>query len=398
MNKSRPIHLVFAQWLFIGAFLIGLGCLAESQTTDLQGRELAAPRPIEALATDAVQPPQPNQSYLVKQMQWRMAACLAPMLWELGEAAPNIPAPFSPGDAMFYPTWWRVDRQEFRFREPYHRAGIATHLTFSNARWDPERSNVQYGTPRLAQDVEVISDGKTKLIQNDSDAAVHVAYTESESITDSFSTSVTHGLTLDVTVSSTTTVSGGYAGVEASETLTAEFGVSKTSEETHEQSEEGTSEASINIDFVAAPTEYYLVTIKKDHQTTYTDFDILGVMDFDLQIALPHPLIGGRQSHRAPPGAIHLQGVAGLEQFVYGYDTRYPSMAGFWGRAYSRTKAGIECVLDAAHRTIHVSGVNQANLEGSADYHVESLGHDVPDHMAHLPVESASDLADGGGK
>ena len=385
---TEKAQRVLMAWLL----LVGSGCSVDAQTTDLQGRALAAPRPIEALAAAELQPPQPNQSYLVKQMQWRLSACLAPMLWELGEAAPNIPAPFAPGDAMFYPSWWRVDRQEFRFREPYHRAGIATRLTFSNARWDPARSNVQYGTPRLAQDVEVVSDGKTKLIQNDSDAPVHVTYTESESITDSFSSSVTHGLTLDVTVSSETTVSGGYAGVEASETLTAEFGVAKTTEETRDQGEEGTSEASINIDFTASPSEYYLVTIKKDHQTTYTSFDIRGVMDFDLRIVLPHPLTGGRQRHRAPSGAIHLQGVAGLEQFVYGYDTRYPSMAGFWDRAYSRTRAGIECVLDASRRTIHVSGVNQANIEGSADYHVEGLGHDVPDHLAHLPVEDASDL------
>ena len=64
-------------------------------------------------------------------------------------------------------------------------------------------------------------------------------------------------------------------------------------------------------------------------------------------------------------------------------------MQGFWDAAYTRTKDGINCVLDPDRRRVQVSGTNQANLESNADYTVESLGQSVPDHLAHLPVEDA---------
>ena len=58
-----------------------------------------------------------------------------------------------------------------------------------------------------------------------------------------------------MTVSSETTVSGSYAGVSAEEKVTAEFGVEKSTEESREQSEEGTKDESLGIAFTAAPRQ-----------------------------------------------------------------------------------------------------------------------------------------------
>ena len=105
---------------------------------------------------------------------------------------------------------------------------------------------------------------------------------------------------------------------------------------------------------------------------------------------------GGRQRARRPSNTVHLQGVAGLEQFVRGYDTNYPSMAGFWDAAGTRTKNGINCVLDA-RPAAHPGGRDESGepRESNADYQVESLGHSVPPNLRHLPVEDAGDVGGG---
>ena len=348
---------------------------------------------IETLARLEGNAPTPNESYLAKQMQTTVAACMASMIHEVSNTAWWTGGVWDrPFDVLWYPSSWRANNQKFTFRS---RSGggpgpYAT-VTFSNARYDPQQSSINYGPKRIAQNVEVNNDAKTKVIRNDSDATVSVSYDESESLTNSFSTSVTKGMTLDISVDSTQTISGGYGGVSASVSMQEHFGVSKTSEETHEQSEEGTTEESISIEFDAAPGNYYLVTITKEHEVTYQDFEIDGVMDFDIDIYMPGRN-GGRLDSHYPGDHVKVQGVSGFNQFVNGYDTDYPAMQGFLNSAYSRTTNGTNCVLDANRRQVHVSGTNQASLESNADYRVESLGGSLPDRLAHLPVEDADDV------
>ena len=160
-----------------------------------------------------------------------------------------------------------------------------------------------------------------------------------------------------------------------------------------EESEEGTHEETISIEFDAQPHNYYLVALTKNHAVTYQPFTIDGVMDFDMELDIRGP--GGRQRHRNP-GNVKVQGVQGLQQFVYGYDTNYPQMQGFMDEAYTRTKNGLNCVMDPARRRLQISGVNQASLETDADYRVQSLGGTIPDHLGHLPVKDANELTGGG--
>ena len=378
---------------FIAALLVGFMVTAlGAQTWDLQGEITDGARDIETLGAQSANPAAPNQSYLVKQMQGVVAGCLGPMIWELSNGAPDGTWVRT---VVHTPTDWRITNQIYHYRGVVRgQAYTGAYVKFSKARWDPEASAINYGPKRVAQNVNVENAGKTKLIKNDSNADVDVSYDESESITNAFSTSVTQGLTLDMTVSSETTVSGSYAGVSAEEKVTAEFGVEKSTEESREQSEEGTKDESLGIAFTAAPGNYYLVTITKEHEVTYQPFSIDGVMDFDVEIGWGSEG-GGRQRARRPSNTVHLQGVAGLEQFVRGYDTNYPSMAGFWDAAGTRTKNGINCVLDADRRRIQVAGTNQASLESNADYQVESLGHSVPPNLRHLPVEDAGDVGGG---
>ena len=345
-------------------------------------------------------PPTPNQSYLAKQMQTTMAACASSLIHDLANTSAWVPGVWhTPFDVLYHTGGWRIDHQKFAYRRApgsdHH--SLAT-ITFSNARWDPDRSNISYGEKRIAQDVEVSNDAKTKVIRNDSDTLIQVSYEEAEELTNSFSTSVTHGITLDMTATSETSVSGSYAGVSAEEKLTLEFGVSTTEEESQEKSEEGTTSESLSIEFDAEPRQYYLVTITKEHATTYQSFQINGVMDFDMEIYFVSSNHNAHEGRHYPGDHVKVQGIEGFRQFVYGFDTDYPAMVGYYpDRAYSRIKNGVNCILDPARRRVQVSGTNQASLESNADYRVESLGNSLPPDLEHLPVEDANDL-DGGNR
>ena len=85
--------------------------------------------------------------------------------------------------------------------------------------------------------------------------------------------------------------------MSAEQKVTAEFGIETTSEESQEKSQEGTKSESVNIEFDAAPGQYYLVTITKEHAVSYQPFTIDGIMDYDIEIQMPGNEGGRLGSH-----------------------------------------------------------------------------------------------------
>ena len=217
---------------------------------------------------------------------------------------------------------------------------------------------------------------------------------------------MTKGVTLDMTteehadVTAEQKVSGEYMGVSAEASLSESFGVSasqsksESKEEAQEKSEEGTKAEKLAIEFDAAPRTHYLVTISKEHETSYQPFKISGVMDFDLDFKMPQ-YSGNDQQHARyhPASDVKVQGMAGFQQLIEGYDTNYPKVGDFIKKAYTGTKAAYKWVCDPAHRVIEVEGTKQASLESNASYDVEKLGDTVPDALAHLPVVDAETVA-----
>ena len=328
----------------------------------------------------------PNQSYLVKQMQAVDAACFEATVHEISNSADWIVGAWdNVGGALQTQSAWRIDNQTFPLRP-----GRGASVTASNARWDPSLSKMNYGPKRLAQSVNVQVDAKTKIIKAGVDE--RVSYSEAVSRTNSFSTSVTEGLTLDMTTSSETTISGSYAGISAEEKLSLSFGVSKSKEESKDQSEEGTQEESLTIEFDATAGNNYLVTVTKEHSVSYQDFSIVGVMDWDWHIDYG-PNRNGRMGSAYPEnGKVDVIGFAGFEQYIDGFDTNHPEIQGIRNRFYSRTKNGINHIMDSSHRHLSVSGTNQESLESNIDYSVEPLGDSIPDNLAHLPVVNSESL------
>ena len=334
----------------------------------------------------------PNQSYLVKQMTSKLAACFASFLHEVNNCTEWVPAAWvKPMDVVLYPTEWRKDKMLLWFRRKAGYGGPLNSVEFTNARWDPGKSKLHYGPKRLAKNVQVADNAKTKIIENSSDVEVNVSYEESVEITNSFATSITEGMTLDVTATSETTVSGEYMGVSAEEKVTLEMGISTSKEESKEESEEGTNAEALAIEFTAKPRSFYMIEITKEHQTTYQDFQADGVMDFDVKFHLQ-----GNNRARLwnffPGNNVSLTGINGVDQFMKGFDTNYPKMEGFWAKCYGRTKNGINKIIDPNMRRLSIKGTNEATLESNADYKVELLGNKVPAGMDHLKIVDAKDL------
>ena len=352
----------------------------------------------------------PNQSFLAKQMQNRMAAAIGAILFDLGVQAKPRDGSWLPGgnpnEVTWYPTAWRIDKEIFYYRPNWGGGGGNSYVQFSNARFDPTRGNIWRGAKKVGQNIQVNEDAKTKIIKNDSDSPIHVAYEESVEVTNSFSSSVTKGVSLDMgteehaEVSAEQKVSGEYMGVSAEASLSETFGVSKSSskseskEEAKEESEEGTKSESLAIEFDAAPGSHYLVTISKEHETSYQPFKINGVMDFDIHLHMPGHS-GPSQQHAShhPGNDVRVVGMDGFQQFIEGYDTNYPKMSGFIHEAYSTTRKAYDWLQDPVNRYIEVEGTSEVSLESNSSYHVELLGSSVPDALSGLPVESAEDVA-----
>ena len=351
----------------------------------------------------------PNQSYLTKELQYRLAAALAGFLLDVRANVGFVtPTWDHPGSSLVPPNNWRKDNMVFTFGPGDQ---YSARVKFSATRWDPEHSDLDYGDKKIMQNVQVNDDAKTKIVRNETDGELHVAYEEEASLTNSFSSSITNGVTLDVTKSKTDTkdasvdaeqtISGEYAGVSAEAKLAEHFGISQekaesrseghSSELAKEKAEEGTTSEKIAIDFSAKPRSNYLVTITKENERTEQPFDINGIEDFDVEITFGKDG-GGKLVEHCPYGTVMLKGVDALEQFMHGYDTDYPKMAGYWDKAGDMARYGIAFVLDPKNRRIQATGTSYAELQSNADYKVELLGNKIPADLDNLPVVDASDL------
>ena len=346
----------------------------------------------------------PNQSFLLKnKIQWPVAASLSafvrdirgPIVAAMGQAWDH------PAQMTQRPTEWRLDNQLFRLT-PTRQLWVK----FSSPRWDPD-SDMDYGERKVMENFQVSDDAKSKIIRNLTDAAIHVAYEEAEGVTDSFASTVTKGVTLDVTkskeagVDTEVTVKGEYGGVGAEASVAAHFGISEERSESSstelgkEKAEEGSTEESLAIEFDAEARTNYLVTIVKEHKNIQQPFSINGIMDFDFHLFIDadkHDSTRGRLWKYCPHGIVHLSGVAGLEQFMRGWDTNYPKMEGYWSAANPDSRYGVEWIMKPSSRLIQASGISHESLESNVDYTVEALGERIPDSLAHLPVVNAEDV------
>ena len=352
----------------------------------------------------------PNQSFLTKESQYRLAAALAGFLHDIRNgvglyAVEGVSGTYdAPEASLVHPDGWRVDDMRFVFLPG---DAWSAQVIFDNVRWDSSRSNLSYGERRLDKRLNEQVPAHTKLVLNDTDSTVAVDYEEQVSLTNKVSSSITKGVVLDLKqdakVSVETKAGAELSGVTAEVKLAAEFGISESKSESSEigrqEAEEGTRTEALKIAFTAKPRTYYLVKVAKESATLSEDFKIDGVQDAQVTI-----VAGGRYGPDRDPNApplrpfcpqqkVVVDSFDGLEQFVNGFDTNYPQMAGYLDKAGWIAKQGFAFLFDPANRRIRVEGTTRLSLESNVTYQVEELGDHVPDQYADLPVVNAQNVS-----
>ena len=348
-----------------------------------------------------------NESFLIKGISAKAASCVLPFILDTGGRSGTgnlaIPLESNPPSLNWGPDEWRkhlltqywraetghwpygpnmfsmFDRHDHR-----HNEGVS----FSDYRYDPELSKIDYGTPILVQNVEDKDTGKTKLFTNKTKEEIHVAYSESETLANSVEHSMSNSTHMDVT--SETTVSGSYAGVEAEQKLSTSFGVSFDESETENESQEQTEE--VAIDFVIKPGEFVLVEVKKEHERTHTAFTVDGVLDFNMLIKWNHWRRHWWKNHFQPKETISIANLHDFGQFMNGYDTNNPEMIGYLNAsATAVVHTALRKLLDPENRRVQCSGIKERVYENNVDYDISDLGGKIPDSLADLPVIDAND-------
>ena len=340
----------------------------------------------------------PNQSYLLKQMQRSVAACLGTIMNDLGcnITGRGLHDPWKNPEATIYsPSGWRIGEQSFAFRRHHATTVPLSGLLFSRARWDGQRSKLDYGVKTIDKNINKIHDSKSKIIKNETNSPFQVEYEETVGLTNSFSSHVVKGVVLDVTedakASVSATVGAEAYGIKAEATVAAEFGVSESkqesSEEGKEAGEEGTHSETVKIAFEAAPQTFYLVEILSENVDTSQPYNINGVMDWDTELHFKDVPHGSRVS-----GTVKLVSADGIDQWLKGYDTDYPEMQGYWDEASADAKAAAAWLLNPTNRYVQVSEISHESLDSNATFDVEELGDNVPDQLSHLPIVNARDI------
>ena len=219
----------------------------------------------------------PNQSYLTKQLQYKLAAALAGFLNGVrSNVGFNSPTYDYPEKSLVPPSNWRKDKMVFTFGpgDQYSPQREVLSDPLGPRAFRPELRRQEDHGQRPGQRRRQDQDRP----QRNGWASCMSPTREEASLTNSFSSAITKGVTLDVTKSKTDTkdasvdaeqtISGEYAGVSAEAKLSEHFGISQeksesrseghSSELAKEKSEEGTTAEKIAIDFSAKPRSNYL--------------------------------------------------------------------------------------------------------------------------------------------
>ena len=340
--------------------------------------------------TTATDGPVANESYVVKQVQTKVASCLTAYMHDVGAHVGWLPGAWRDTRLVDASTWRKGNMVVATQPWNHHHTEHNEYLHFKDAAYGPD-SKIVYGTPQLLQNVEDRDQAKSKIFRNKSEDEIHVGYSESEELQDSVGHTVSNSMHMDIT--SEQTVSGSYAGVSAEAKFTEAFGVAFDDSTTKEQSQ--TESEAVAIDFTIKPGEFILVEVLKEHERTRTEFSIDGYLDFTIWVKLNHWREDRGHNHflSLHNDGFTLPSVNGIEQFFRGYDTDHPEMEGYWKAANTRVRNGVNWILEPTNRRVQVEGVKDRVLEQNADFDITELGSAIPEDLAHLPVVDSDSLA-----
>lgn len=165
------------------------------------------------------------ESYLLKEIHIGWARAAAPMLSHLWQD--------SALDYIASDDWDTTHTVTLHWE-----CGTPTIIHFAQLGYDPENSDLVFGETKYISRTEDDLDGHARLYDlRLSDESGHFSETDSVTLTQERSTSTTHTVEMDVTISNETKVGGEFGGVGLEDTLTVAFGYKDTEEYNQASSE-----------------------------------------------------------------------------------------------------------------------------------------------------------------
>ena len=161
---------------------------------------------------------------------------------------------------------------------------------FDGLHYDPELSQVTYGDTKIAQELSAQLAGHAYLYDlTGSSEPGHFAQTDTVSLEQSRSTTVTRGMDFNTTVSSEQKISGGFAGASMEASLTETMGLDLKTETQKAMSESTARTEEHQFDVALPPYEATLIDLESTQVHSSTPFSVDGVPDWKTTITLNEP-------------------------------------------------------------------------------------------------------------
>ena len=278
-----------------------------------------------------------NESYEIKRVQSVVAACISPLMHQLGGIVGYYLHPWTQEvmPSVLNGDRWRKDDQIVVFNWSKHDHRRNELVKFSGAYYDPA-SDFTEGTPQLLENVNLRVDGKSKVFDNSKGGdQIHIAYEDEVDLENSVATSLKNSFTFDTTVTSETTVSGSYAGASLEQKLTAEVHAGFAKETGKDTEESKTDAETVAIEFDCPPHGIKLLEVNKDHKRELIPTKGTFILDFAIEMQFYHwwqEKAPGVKFRPDKARSLNVDSIEGLLQFAQGVDTNYPKHGGLLER------------------------------------------------------------------
>ena len=233
-----------------------------------------------------------NESYVIKQRQFLMAACIAAFGHELcGERVGYLAGAWDPSVAkrLVDPSHWRVDDPVMFWHFDGHDKRKSEYVRFPKPFYSD--GDFDYGDLELIDDITENDDEQSYILDNSkSQVESTCAYERSVSLENSVEHTVDKGMSFDMT--SETTVKGSYAGIEAEQKIGLSYGLSFDDSVTKAESS-GESET-ISQTFPVPAGAILQLQISFERQRTKQPYKVDGIVDSGIDLKLGHWWAQGR--------------------------------------------------------------------------------------------------------
>ena len=322
-----------------------------------------------------------NESYVIKQRQFLMAACIAAFAHDLGGERVNwLAGAWDPTVAkrLVDPSHWRVDDPVMFWHFDGHDKRKSEYVRFPKPFYSD--GDFAYGDLELIDDITENDDEQSYILDNSrSQVESTCAYERSVSLENSVEHTVDKGMSFDMT--SETTVKGSYAGIEAEQKIGLAYGQSFDDSVTKAESESAESET-ISQTFPVPAGAILQLQISFERQRTKQPYKVDGIVDSGVDLKLGHWWAKGRAGTEYRPHHPSEEwgwpSLNDFQQFYMGLDTNFPSMEDYWSHAsVSRVRNGLNWLMHKDNRRIQTSGVKMRTLEKNAKLSIVQLHVDA---------------------